>query len=77
MKNYLYKSIKFPPERWDDIKALADELSAERGVPVSLPQAILEAVKAYKEARAAGTPGSKVAAGSSDTQAQPKGVITD
>jgi hypothetical protein len=67
MMKYLYKSIKFPPERWDDIKALSDELSAERGVAVSLPQAILEAVKAYREARAAGTPSIK---------AQAKGVIT-
>lgn len=48
---YLYKSIKFPPDKWEDIKALSTDLSQERGVAVSLPQAILEAVKAYRETR--------------------------
>lgn len=73
----LYKSVKYTQPKWDVIKELANQLSAERGTDVSLADASVEASKRLLEERmAAGTPGGKVAAGNGDTQARPKGVIT-
>lgn len=78
---YFYKSIKFTLAKWNVIKELADLLSAERGTKVPMSDASVEAAKRMIEERqaadTAGTPGRKAAAGSSGTQAQPKGVITD
>lgn len=48
---YLYKSIKFLPEKWETIKTLADDLSEERGTNVSLPDAVIEAVKMMIDTR--------------------------
>ena len=40
-----YKTIKLRPDKWAPIKELAVFLSEERGVEVSIPQAVSEAVK--------------------------------
>jgi hypothetical protein len=44
-KKYDYKTLKFRSEKWEIIKELANRLSRKRGDDVSLPAAVLEAVK--------------------------------
>lgn len=45
----MYKTIKLRPDKWQPIKELADLLSEERGIDVSIPQAVSEAVKFMKD----------------------------
>jgi hypothetical protein len=50
-KEPAYKPIKFRPAKWQEIQDLADELSAERGSSVYLPDTVSEAIKFYRENR--------------------------
>jgi len=70
------KPIRLKTDKWQEVKDLADELSDELSMNVSLPDAISYLIKFYRE-HTAGTPGRKAAASMGGTQAQSKGVITD
>jgi hypothetical protein len=67
------KPIRLKTEKWQEVKDLADELSGQLNMNVSLPDTISYLIKFYREHPMAGTPGGEVLGNAEDRTGTVKG----